>query len=83
MIRRALERGLHVISINRSGGPKDFESPKNSNGKVDWLKGDLNKPEEWKEAIRGADSVISCVGVIQGTDEVRECFYIDLNDLIN
>jgi nucleoside-diphosphate-sugar epimerase len=71
VVREALVQGHNVIAVNRSGAPSEFEAPTLPNvGKVDWVKGDIMKPEEWKETIKGADGAVSCVGVIMKANEV-------------
>jgi uncharacterized protein YbjT (DUF2867 family) len=71
MIQEALKRGLDVISVNRSGAPKDFSLSEDveAKGNVDWIKGDLFQPEGWTSAVKGAEGAISCVGGF-GSNEV-------------
>jgi uncharacterized protein YbjT (DUF2867 family) len=71
MIQEALKRGLDVISVNRSGAPKDFSLSEETEvkGNVDWIKGDIFHPEGWKTAVKGAEGAISCVGGF-GSNEV-------------
>ncbi|XP_076886691.1 uncharacterized protein At1g32220, chloroplastic-like [Bidens hawaiensis] len=57
--KEALDRGLSVASLSRSGKSSIQESWAN---KVDWRKGDLLSGDSWKEALDGVTSVISCVG---------------------
>ncbi|KAK8550598.1 hypothetical protein V6N13_119114 [Hibiscus sabdariffa] len=57
--REALNRGLSVASLSRSGGSSLHDSwAKN----VAWHKGNLLSSESWKEALDGVTSVISCIG---------------------
>ncbi|KAE8682538.1 NAD(P)-binding Rossmann-fold superfamily protein isoform 2 [Hibiscus syriacus] len=57
--REALNRGLNVASLSRSGGSSLLESwAKN----VTWHKGNLLSSESWKEALDGVTSIISCIG---------------------
>ncbi|KAK8582078.1 hypothetical protein V6N13_145067 [Hibiscus sabdariffa] len=57
--REALNRGLDVASLSRSGGSSLHDSwAKN----VTWHKGNLLSSESWKEALDGVTSVISCIG---------------------
>ncbi|KAK8499383.1 hypothetical protein V6N13_010584 [Hibiscus sabdariffa] len=57
--REALNRGLSVASLSRSGGSSLHDSwAKN----VTWHKGNLLSSESWKEALDGVTSVISCIG---------------------
>ncbi|KAE8735920.1 zinc finger CCCH domain-containing protein 18-like [Hibiscus syriacus] len=57
--REALNRGLNVSGLSRSGGSSLHDSwAKN----VTWHKGNLLSFESWKEALDGVTSVISCIG---------------------
>ncbi|XP_022756303.1 uncharacterized protein At1g32220, chloroplastic-like [Durio zibethinus] len=57
--REALNRGLTVASLSRSGRSSLHDSwAKN----VAWLQGNLLSSNSWKEALNGVTSVISCVG---------------------
>ncbi|XVE97293.1 hypothetical protein REPUB_Repub03eG0007200 [Reevesia pubescens] len=57
--REALNRGLAVASLSRSGGSSLHNSwAKN----VTWHQGNLLSSDSWKEALNGVTSVISCVG---------------------
>ncbi|OMO88508.1 hypothetical protein CCACVL1_08323 [Corchorus capsularis] len=57
--KEALEHGLTVASISRSGRPSLNDSWTNN---VLWLKGDLLSPDSLKHAFSEATAVISCVG---------------------
>ncbi|OMO49971.1 hypothetical protein COLO4_38266 [Corchorus olitorius] len=57
--KEALEHGLTVASISRSGRPSLNDSWTND---VLWLKGDLRSPDSLKHAFSEATAVISCVG---------------------
>ncbi|EOY04340.1 NAD(P)-binding Rossmann-fold superfamily protein, putative isoform 1 [Theobroma cacao] len=57
--REALEQGLTVSSLSRSGRPSLHDSWLND---VLWHKGDLLSPGSLKQAMSEATSVISCVG---------------------
>ncbi|KAA3489840.1 catalytic/coenzyme binding protein [Gossypium australe] len=57
--REALNCGLAVASLSRSGGSSLHDSwAKN----VTWHKGNLLSSDSWKEALDGVTSVISCIG---------------------
>ncbi|XP_021276682.1 uncharacterized protein At1g32220, chloroplastic [Herrania umbratica] len=57
--REALNRGLTVASLSRSGRSSLHDSwAKN----VTWHQGNLLSSVSWKEALNGVTSVISCVG---------------------
>ncbi|XP_057957493.1 uncharacterized protein At1g32220, chloroplastic isoform X2 [Malania oleifera] len=57
--REALDRGLSVSSLSRSGRSSIHESWANS---IIWNQGNLLLPDSWKEALSGVTAVISCVG---------------------
>ncbi|KAJ4831375.1 hypothetical protein Tsubulata_021675 [Turnera subulata] len=57
--KEALDRGLSVASISRSGRPSIQEAWANN---VTWHQGNLLSPDSLKEALDGVSAVISCVG---------------------
>ncbi|KAF5456863.1 hypothetical protein F2P56_026295 [Juglans regia] len=57
--KEALDRGLSVSSLSRSGRSSIADSWAN---KVTWHQGNLLLPDSWQEALSGVTSVISCVG---------------------
>ncbi|KAJ7958456.1 NAD(P)-binding rossmann-fold protein [Quillaja saponaria] len=57
--REALDRGLSVASLSRSGRSSLHDSWANN---VTWYKGNLLSADSWKEALNGVTAVISCVG---------------------
>ncbi|CAN6682504.1 unnamed protein product [Malus baccata var. baccata] len=57
--REALDRGLSVASLSRSGRSKLHDLWASS---VTWHQGNLLSPESLKDAFNGVTSVISCVG---------------------
>lgn len=57
--KEALDRGLSVASLSRSGRSSIKDSWAN---KVEWRQGNLLTPESFKDALNGVTSVISCVG---------------------
>lgn len=70
MVKQALKSGLDVVSINRSGSPRDFIAPRDASGTIDWVRGDIFTPSDWREVLHGAEGVISCVGAF-GSNEVN------------
>ena len=62
----ALGRGAQVISINRSGRPS---SAGHWASEVTWIRGDIFRGDEWRDHLRGATGVVSCVGAF-GNNEV-------------
>ncbi|KAI9192023.1 hypothetical protein LWI28_017099 [Acer negundo] len=59
ILREALERGVVVSSLSRSGRSSLHDSWANN---ITWHQGNLLSPDSWKEAFNGVTSVISCVG---------------------
>ncbi|XP_042483085.1 uncharacterized protein At1g32220, chloroplastic-like isoform X1 [Macadamia integrifolia] len=57
--KEALDRGLSVSSLSRSGRSSVQDSWANS---VVWHQGNLLSPDSWKDALNGVTAVISCVG---------------------
>nr|XP_016455623.1 PREDICTED: uncharacterized protein At1g32220, chloroplastic-like isoform X1 [Nicotiana tabacum] len=57
--KEALDRGLTVASLSRTGRPSIQESWANN---VVWHQGNLLSTDSWKDALKGVTSVISCVG---------------------
>lgn len=80
MVKQALARGLDVISINRSGSPREFVTPRDISGTIEWVRGDIFHPEEWRDVLQEADGVISCVGAF-GSNEFMEKINGDANIL--
>ncbi|KAM3379390.1 putative protein, chloroplastic-like [Capsicum galapagoense] len=57
--KEALDRGLTVASISRTGRSSIQDSWANS---VTWHQGNLLSTDSWKDELKGVTSVISCVG---------------------
>ena len=75
MVKQALQRGLDVISINRSGSPREFIPPNDPAGTVEWVRGDVFHPEDWREVLEGAEGAISCIGAFGSNEVSATCFY--------
>lgn len=61
----ALQTGLAVVSINRSGAPK-ATAPWTS--EVEWVKADAFEPDQWRDQLQGAVGVVSCLGGFGSND---------------
>ncbi|KAL3131927.1 hypothetical protein ABBQ38_007628 [Trebouxia sp. C0009 RCD-2024] len=61
----ALQTGLAVVSINRSGPPKATAAWTSD---VEWVSADALEPEQWREQLQGAVGVVSCLGAF-GSNE--------------
>lgn len=57
--KEALDRGLTVASLSRTGRSSIQDSWANS---VIWHQGNLFSTDSWKDVLKGVTSVISCVG---------------------
>ncbi|XP_073042695.1 uncharacterized protein At1g32220, chloroplastic-like [Primulina eburnea] len=57
--KEALDRGLTVSSLSRSGGSSIGEPWASS---VIWNQGNLFSMDSWKDVLKGVTSIISCVG---------------------
>ncbi|WOK95215.1 hypothetical protein Cni_G03922 [Canna indica] len=57
--KEALDQGLSVSSLSRSGRSSIHESWVD---RVEWHQGSLLVPESWKDVLNDVTSVISCVG---------------------
>ncbi|OIV97710.1 hypothetical protein TanjilG_12467 [Lupinus angustifolius] len=57
--REALDRGLTVASLSRSGKSSLHDSWANN---IAWYKGNILSTDSFKEALNGVTAVISCVG---------------------
>lgn len=52
---------FNLVSISRSGRPHETQSWIN---KVEWIRSDVNKDENWEKAVENADWVIDLIGVL-------------------
>ncbi|KAL3687564.1 hypothetical protein R1sor_013873 [Riccia sorocarpa] len=66
--KEALERGLPVVSVSRSGRPRLTESWVND---VTWLRGSLFESEQWKDQLSEVTAVVSCVGGFGSNAQMR------------
>ena len=68
VVRSALAQGLGVASLSRSGAPAAATTDSTLTG-VEWLKGDVMAGgDPLREALRGCDAVISCLGAFGSND---------------
>lgn len=65
--KEALARGIPVASLSRSGKPSVVEPWSND---VEWRKGDLFQPANWRNALEDVSAVISCVGGFGSNDQM-------------
>ncbi|OAE28091.1 hypothetical protein AXG93_136s1060 [Marchantia polymorpha subsp. ruderalis] len=66
--KEALDRGLPVLSLNRSGRPSVTESWVND---VVWVRGSLFESEKWKDQLSDVSAVVSCVGGFGSNAQMR------------
>ncbi|MCO5615052.1 hypothetical protein L7F22_069340 [Adiantum nelumboides] len=67
--KEALQRGLPVMSLSRSGRPKLQES---WTFEVTWIQGSLFEPDKWKDVLKETSAVISCVGGFGSNETMRK-----------
>lgn len=67
--KEALQRGLPVMSLSRSGRPRLQES---WTFDVTWIQGSLFEPDKWKDVLKEASAVISCVGGFGSNETMRK-----------
>lgn len=67
--KEALARGLPVASLSRSGRPGVVEPWSND---VEWVKGDLFHPSNWRHTLEDVSAVISCVGGFGSNDQMQK-----------
>jgi len=67
VVEALVARGAEVVSVSKSGKPAAIAGA----DKVTWTKADV-LTADFSETFSGADAVISCVGVIGGSDEYMQ-----------
>ncbi|KAH7352356.1 hypothetical protein KP509_19G041200 [Ceratopteris richardii] len=67
--KEALQQGLPVMSLSRSGRPKLRDSWTYD---VTWIQGNLFEPDKWKDALKETSAVISCVGGFGSNETMRK-----------
>jgi len=73
--RSAIKFGMDVVSVSRSGAPYTNQPWK---GKVKWVKDDVGGEGEWKNELKDASAVVSCLGAF-GSNDFMEKINGDLN----
>jgi uncharacterized protein YbjT (DUF2867 family) len=63
--QEALNTGLQIVSINRSGRPKGTEAWKNE---VEWVTADVFDVARWRSQLEGTIGLVSCLGAFGGND---------------
>ncbi|KAG0557035.1 hypothetical protein M758_11G094500 [Ceratodon purpureus] len=67
--KEALSKGVPVVSLSRSGRPKVAEPWSND---VEWVKGDLFQPSNWRNTLDDVSAVISCVGGFGSNEQMQK-----------
>lgn len=62
IVQEAVRRGLLVTCVTRTGTPPSHIASQAWSGEVSWLPGDALRPETYRDAMRGADAVVTSVG---------------------
>ncbi|CAK4662112.1 hypothetical protein LEN26_006522 [Aphanomyces euteiches] len=76
VLQRAVQKGIKVRSLNRSGRPNWTNTPWLD--QVEWIAGDVFKKEDIQNAAKGTTGVISTVGAF-GSNEFMEKICGDAN----
>jgi uncharacterized protein YbjT (DUF2867 family) len=71
--RRAVEAGHEVTSVARSGPPDPDKRGAWADG-VTWVAADVFAPHEYREHLRGVDSVVHSIGIIAEEPEAGVTF---------
>lgn len=67
--KEALAKGVPVASLSRSGRPGVLQP---WSDEVEWVKGDLFHPANWRTALDDVSAVISCVGGFGSNEQMRK-----------
>lgn len=67
--KEALAKGIPVASLSRSGRPGVAEPWCDD---VEWVKGDLFQPANWRTALDDVSAVVSCVGGFGSNEQMRK-----------
>lgn len=67
--KEALARSIPVASLSRSGRPSGVPEPWTS--EVEWVKGDLFHPSQWRHTLDDISAVISCVGGFGSNEQMH------------
>ena len=76
----ALQLGLEVVSVNRSGRPQQANEPWMD--RVQWVKWDLSNQDtagELAGVLQGSDGAVSCIGAF-GSNEVSDLSFGEFCD---
>lgn len=65
----ALDSGLDVVSVSRSGRPRGASAPWAAD--VDWVAADAFDVAAWKDVLDGAVGVVSTLGAFGSNDHMR------------
>eukprot|EP00899_Mesostigma_viride_P014120 jgi/Mesvir1/22709/Mv14123-RA.1 len=76
--QKGLERGLEVISVNRSGPPGGPRADEPWIPLVEWCSADVFDVDKWAHKLRGVHGVVSCIGAF-GSDAFMERMCGDAN----
>lgn len=77
-VRLASEQGFQVISVSRRGAPQPTEAWHRA---VEWVKGDVFSPEDWRLLFENATAVVDCIGIIHqnpSTNQTYQRFNVEI-----
>ncbi|KAL4465847.1 hypothetical protein ABPG74_004084 [Tetrahymena malaccensis] len=74
--KHAINRGFNVNCISRSGQVKDGSGQSHWDKKINHIKGDALKPQEFKDILIQSDKIIHSVGILRAQSDEQ---YVQLN----
>src|SRR5690625_5463142 len=67
--RVAVMEGHSVVGLVRTGRPENVDSWADQ---VTWVQGNALVPDDWRDALEGADAVIHTVGILREKSQDRK-----------
>lgn len=62
LVETLSSEGHHVVSISRSGKPKDKHADWSQS--IEWVQSDILKDTRWQKSMDGADWIIDAIGIL-------------------
>ncbi|MFN3218452.1 MAG: NAD-dependent epimerase/dehydratase family protein [Acidimicrobiales bacterium] len=70
--REALARGHEIIALSRSASPESADGTG-----VTWVRGDIRRPETWRDQLAGSDAVIHLAASLDGAADDQLAVAVD------